>query len=110
MPVSELVAMIAPPSGMHFERRAGEPEISVHVDLERAVELLVGDFRERRLAILVRRVRHEDIEVAELLDGLFHERAAERRIVQIARQQQARAAGRFDRFARLVRVALLFLR
>ena len=45
MPVSELVAMITAPRLHVLQRRAGQPEVGVHVGLERAVEFSVGDLR-----------------------------------------------------------------
>jgi len=53
------------------QRGARQPEVRIDVRLERRVEFLVRDFVERRLAVLVRGVRNEDIELAKLSDSFF---------------------------------------
>ena len=73
-----------------------KPEVGVDVGSERPVEIGVGELVQSLLAALLRGVGYENVQSAEAahccLDGI----GAELRIGQVAAEEEALGAGRFD--------------
>ena len=90
-----------------LQRGAAEREHGHDVDLERLVDLLVGEIGQVIGDELLARVVHEDVQAAEALRRLVHEGGAVVGVHQVARQRDGGAPGRLDRRQDAVGVGLL---
>jgi hypothetical protein len=78
----------------------------VDVGLERIVELLRRDIENGGLGVLPRGIAHEDIDAAELADGVGYELVAERLSTQFARKRDGLASGSLDERDDFLRIRL----
>src|SRR5947209_7306481 len=77
-------------SDLMRQRSFDEPEVCVHVRLERAIELLVFELFDRLLPVLMRGVVDENIEPAELGDRLIDRLLTELRSEEHTSELQSR--------------------
>lgn len=73
-----------------------EAEDVIDVGLEDAIELLIGDFEDIGLALLVGRVVHQEIQSTELLEGLADHLFVGGLATDVGRQGDGLAANRND--------------
>ena len=84
-----------PKSSYVRERGLDQVEVGAQVDRERSVPLLVGDLLDRLVRHLKSRIRHEDVDPAELGDGGIHQIATGLGFSEISSEED-HAAARFE--------------
>ncbi len=88
------------------DRRLGEIEHRVDIDLEGQLPFVIGDVFERFETRLMGGIVDENIETAQLGNGLLDHRPALCRIADVARHEDGLASGVLDKAFRLVGVVV----
>jgi len=85
----------------------GHVEVAIEIGFDRAVEMLLGQLFETVDVLLERGVVHEDVELAQFVDGPLDGVFAEFRIGHVARDEDAAAALFLDGAFRLLGIFML---